>query len=515
MDRACRRRPGPPLPPVRSPVSPNAVEPGTRLVDRYRLEEHLGGGGRHDVLAGPGRAARPAGRASACLDRGADRSAEPGAAGRAPGRRPHRRAVPAGAGRQRGRRRGLRRQRMGRRHQPGRPARRRTAAARRGPRPRPGRRRGARRGAPGRAGPPVPAARARAAHHATARSRSAGLAVDAAVRGIEPAGAEDARRAGRGGRRRVALRRADRAVAGRPRHRPAGRAPRRGRAVQPAAGPGRRARTTSTSSCAARCRSPAAPGGPLRHAWPHSPRHSTAVHLPAGSAAVPGRRHRTGPARRPCRRTTRSRARAAGAGRRAGLGRGRSGAGRRASRLAGWPAADRSAATATARPPTPATPARAGAAVRPRGDRPAPGRGGHHLRPAAAATVRRTRTAAELVVDGDPSTVWTTKEYFDPSAPAASRPAWAWCWTSARRSRSARSRSAPWAPPTSRCAPRTSRVPRWTTTPRRRPGPDADGRAVVVPPKALQARYVLVWLTSLPADDGRYRGQIAEVAVRD
>ena len=45
-----------------------------------------------------------------------------------------------------------------------------------------------------------------------------------------------------------------------------------------------------------------------------------------------------------------------------------------------------------------------------------------------------------------------------PSAPPASRPASGSCWTSARRSRSARSRSAPWAPPTSRCAPRTSRV---------------------------------------------------------
>ena len=44
---------------------------------------------------------------------------------------------------------------------------------------------------------------------------------------------------------------------------------------------------------------------------------------------------------------------------------------------------------------------------------------------------------------------------------------------------------------------------------------NAVGRAVVVPPKQLQARYVLVWLTSLPAENGRYRGQIAEVTVRD
>ena len=44
---------------------------------------------------------------------------------------------------------------------------------------------------------------------------------------------------------------------------------------------------------------------------------------------------------------------------------------------------------------------------------------------------------------------------------------------------------------------------------------NAVGRAVVVPSKELHARYVMVWLTSLPAENGRYRGQIAEVAVRD
>jgi hypothetical protein len=44
---------------------------------------------------------------------------------------------------------------------------------------------------------------------------------------------------------------------------------------------------------------------------------------------------------------------------------------------------------------------------------------------------------------------------------------------------------------------------------------NADGRAVVVLSQDVQARYVLVWLTSLPAENGHYRGQIAEVAVRD
>ena len=115
-------------------MSPNAVEPGTRLVDRYRLEEHLGGGGRHDVLAGPGRAAGPAGRASACSTEAQAEQAERvlRAARRAAVLTDPRflRVLDAS----RGRRRRLRRQRVGPRDQPGRPAGRRTAAAGRGPR---------------------------------------------------------------------------------------------------------------------------------------------------------------------------------------------------------------------------------------------------------------------------------------------------------------------------------------------------------------------------------------------
>ncbi len=45
---------------------------------------------------------------------------------------------------------------------------------------------------------------------------------------------------------------------------------------------------------------------------------------------------------------------------------------------------------------------------------------------------------------------------------------------------------------------------------------DVDGRAVFRPTEPLQARYLLVWLTSVPVADGpRYRGAISEVTVRE
>ncbi|MDQ1670424.1 MAG: hypothetical protein QOE40_2485 [Actinomycetota bacterium] len=44
--------------------------------------------------------------------------------------------------------------------------------------------------------------------------------------------------------------------------------------------------------------------------------------------------------------------------------------------------------------------------------------------------------------------------------------------------------------------------------------PGADGRTVVSLDKPVEARYVLVWLTRLPQDGSAYRGQISEVTVR-
>ncbi len=46
------------------------------------------------------------------------------------------------------------------------------------------------------------------------------------------------------------------------------------------------------------------------------------------------------------------------------------------------------------------------------------------------------------------------------------------------------------------------------------PQPDVDGQATLRPREALRARYLLVWLTALPAVGSDFRGEITEVAVR-
>jgi putative peptidoglycan lipid II flippase len=42
---------------------------------------------------------------------------------------------------------------------------------------------------------------------------------------------------------------------------------------------------------------------------------------------------------------------------------------------------------------------------------------------------------------------------------------------------------------------------------------DVDGQAVLRPEEAVSARYVLVWLTQIPARDGTYRGEVADVTI--
>ena len=117
---------GVPPRPSRSSVSSNAVEPGTRLVDRYRLEEHLGeADGTSYWRAQDELLDRPVG---ICLLPASDGNAERVLRAARRAAVAHRRPVPAGPGRQRGRRGRLRRQRVGQRHQPGRPARRRADA---------------------------------------------------------------------------------------------------------------------------------------------------------------------------------------------------------------------------------------------------------------------------------------------------------------------------------------------------------------------------------------------------
>ena len=124
--------------------------------------------------------------------------------------------------------------------------------------------------------------------------------------------------------------------------------------------------------------------------------------------------------------------------------------------------------------------------------------------------------SAKLVVDRDPSTVWTTKEYLDPFGPNGLKTGVGLVLDlgSPQQIGSVTVRTVG----ATDFEVRTSAEQGAALddyTPVDGPVRNADGRAVVVPPKELQARYVMVWLTSLSAENGRFRGQIAEVAVRD
>jgi hypothetical protein len=124
--------------------------------------------------------------------------------------------------------------------------------------------------------------------------------------------------------------------------------------------------------------------------------------------------------------------------------------------------------------------------------------------------------AADLVVDGDTSTVWTTKEYLDPFGPAGIKTGVGLVLDlgSPQRIGSVTVRTVGPTDFEVRTADQEGAALD-DYTPVDDPVHDADRRAVVVPPKAVQARYVLVWLTSLPVDNSHYRGQIAEVTVRE
>jgi hypothetical protein len=124
--------------------------------------------------------------------------------------------------------------------------------------------------------------------------------------------------------------------------------------------------------------------------------------------------------------------------------------------------------------------------------------------------------SAKLVVDRDQSTVWTTKEYFDPFGPNGLKTGVGLVLDlgSPQQIGSVTVRTVGATDFEVRAADEQGAVlDDYTSVDD--PVRNAVGRAVVVPPKELHARYVLVWLTSLPAVNGRYRGQIAEVTVRD
>ena len=126
--------------------------------------------------------------------------------------------------------------------------------------------------------------------------------------------------------------------------------------------------------------------------------------------------------------------------------------------------------------------------------------------------------SASRVVDGDRSTVWTTKEYFDPFGPSGLKTGVGLVLDlgSPQQIGSVTVRTVGATDFEVRTADKQgATLDDYTPVDQDGPVRNADGRAVVVPSQDVQARYVLVWLTSLPAENGHYRGQIAEVAVRD
>jgi hypothetical protein len=124
--------------------------------------------------------------------------------------------------------------------------------------------------------------------------------------------------------------------------------------------------------------------------------------------------------------------------------------------------------------------------------------------------------AADLVIDGDRSTVWTTKKYLDPFGPTGIKTGVGLVLDlgSPQQIGSVTVRTVGATDFEVRTADEQGAALSDYTPVDNDPVRDADGRAVVVPSKDVQARYVLIWLTSLPADGGGYRGQIAEVTVR-
>ncbi len=123
---------------------------------------------------------------------------------------------------------------------------------------------------------------------------------------------------------------------------------------------------------------------------------------------------------------------------------------------------------------------------------------------------------APLAVDGDPETAWRTSTYLQNFGPGGLKTGVGLVLDlggSARRRR-------PWTspssarPPASRSTSPTRRRPRSRAS-TRSPTDVADGtRARVTLDQPATGRFVTVWLTSLPAVEGGFRGEVAEVTVR-
>jgi hypothetical protein len=122
--------------------------------------------------------------------------------------------------------------------------------------------------------------------------------------------------------------------------------------------------------------------------------------------------------------------------------------------------------------------------------------------------------AAELAVDGKRSTVWTTKEYNDQFGPSGLKDGVGLVLDLGQptdisavtiRTEGATGLEVRTADQEGATLDDYTRMAQAS---------NVDGNAVLRPKGDLTARYVLVWLTSLPADGGRFRGSIVEISVR-
>ena len=123
---------------------------------------------------------------------------------------------------------------------------------------------------------------------------------------------------------------------------------------------------------------------------------------------------------------------------------------------------------------------------------------------------------AALAVDGDPATAWTTCATTSSSARRGSRPGSGWCSTSGPSHDVSEVDLTTVGSPTSRQRLRLPHRPGQPATGSRSPAaPTLTGTTGTVSlDQPVTGRYVVVWLTKLPAVPGGFRGGIAEAVVK-
>lgn len=122
---------------------------------------------------------------------------------------------------------------------------------------------------------------------------------------------------------------------------------------------------------------------------------------------------------------------------------------------------------------------------------------------------------ADLAVDGRRGTSWTTKDYYDPFGPTGLKTGVGLLLDLGRshdlRQVSALLRGGATSVQLRVADRRGERVEDYRVVDE---VTGADGRVTIRPKDAVSAQYVLLWLTDIPTIGGRYRGEVAEVTLR-